>query len=78
MRLKLIRNYYLRYQRLRSLEVLLSTGQVKPAMVKYFVAEWRRELGVALHCLLNTEEGLRLGDTMDMFVNLANSRLDLT
>ena len=58
--------------------MLLSTGQVKPAMVKYFVAEWRRDLGVVLHCLLSTEEGLRLGDTMDMFVNLANSRLDLT
>ena len=47
-------------------------------MVRYFVADWRRELGVALHCLLNTEEGLRLGDTMDVLVNLANSGLDLT
>jgi len=71
-------NVYSRYQRLSSIEVLLSTGQVKPATVKYFVAEWRRELGVALHCLLSTEEGVRLGDTLDMFVNLANSRLDLT
>ena len=56
----------------------MSTGQVRAPAVRYFVAEWRRELGVAVHCLLSTEEGAKLSDTMDMFVNLVNSRLDLT
>jgi len=71
-------NVYSRYQGLASLQVLMSTGQVRAPAVRYFVAEWRRELGVAVHCLLSTEEGTKLADTMDMFVNLVNSRLDLT
>ena len=70
--------FLFRYQGLASLQVLMSTGQVRAPAVRYFVAEWRRELGVAVHCLLSTEEGTKLADTMDMFVNLVNSRLDLT
>ena len=54
----------------------MSTGQVRPRVAKYFVAEWKRELGVALHCLLTTKEGTGLRDTIDMFVTLANYRLD--
>ena len=69
---------YVRYQQLRSFKSLMYNGEVKPAAAKYFVAEWRRELWVALHCLLSTREGTRLGDTIDMFVTLANYRLDKT
>ena len=53
----------------------MSSQVARPAVVKYFVSEWRRELGVALNCLLTQKEGLRLLDTMDMFVTLANYRL---
>ena len=66
-----------RYQQMSSLHDLLSTGEVSAFMVRYYVTEWRRELGVSLHCLLSTEEGRGLGDNMDMFVKLVNSRLDL-
>jgi len=69
-------NVYSRYQQLRSFQVLMSTGQVRPRVAKYYVAEWKRELSVALHCLLTTKEGSRLRDTIDMFVTLANYRLD--
>jgi len=69
-------NVYSRYQQLRSLQVLMSTGEVSPEVAKYFVAEWKRELGVAFHCLLTTEEGTGLSDTIEMFVTLANYRLD--
>ena len=70
--------FYVRYQQLRSFKSLMYNGEIKPATAKYFVAEWKRELWVALHCLLSTKEGTRLGDTIDMFVTLANYRLDRT
>jgi len=76
--LKEFDHVYSRYQQLRSFKSLMYNGEVKPAAAKYFVAEWRRELWVALHCLLSTKEGTRLGDTIDMFVTLANYRLDRT
>jgi len=69
---------YSRYQQLSSIEVLLSTGQARKQVVRHIVGEWRRELGLALHCLLTQEEGNLLGDTLDMFVTLANTRLDMT
>jgi len=69
-------NVYSRHQQLRSFQVLMSTGQVRPRVAKYYVAEWKRELSVALHCLLTTKEGTGLKDTIDMFVTLANYRLD--
>ena len=58
--------------------MLLSTGQARKPVVRHIVGEWRRELGLALHCLLTQEEGNLLGDTLDMFVTLANTRLDMT
>jgi len=67
---------YSRYHQLRYFKSLMYNGEVKPATAKYFVAEWKRELWVALHCLLSTKEGTRLGDTIDMFVTLAHYRLD--
>eukprot|EP00092_Neocalanus_flemingeri_P025702 GFUD01027865.1.p1 GENE.GFUD01027865.1~~GFUD01027865.1.p1 ORF type:complete len:345 (+),score=93.21 GFUD01027865.1:155-1036(+) len=69
---------YSRYQQLSSIEVLLSTGLRRSAVVRHLVGEWRRELEVSLHCLLSVEEGNMLGDTLDMFVSLANTRLDIT
>jgi len=67
-----------RYQGLASLQALLCSGQVREPALRNFVGDWRRELGATLYSLLSTEDGIRLGDTMDMFVNLANSRLDMT
>ena len=72
------KNLFLRYHQLRYFKSLMYNGEVKPATAKYFVAEWKRELWVALHCLLSTKEGTRLGDTIDMFVTLAHYRLDMT
>eukprot|EP00092_Neocalanus_flemingeri_P034438 GFUD01037447.1.p1 GENE.GFUD01037447.1~~GFUD01037447.1.p1 ORF type:complete len:328 (+),score=86.71 GFUD01037447.1:350-1333(+) len=69
---------YSRYQQLSSIEVLLSTGLRRSAVVRHLVREWRRELEVSLHCLLSVEEGNMLGDTLNMFVSLANTRLDIT
>ena len=31
-----------------------------------------------LHCLVNTEEGLKLADTIDMFVSMAQTRIDFS
>jgi len=69
---------YSRYQQLSSVEVMLSTGRARKPVVRHIVGEWRRELEVALHCLLTQEEGNLLRDTLDMFVTLANTRLDIT
>ena len=57
---------------------MLSTGRARKPVVRHIVGEWRRELEVALHCLLTQEEGNLLRDTLDMFVTLANTRLDIT
>ena len=61
-----------------SIQLFLSRGEVSKIVLRYIVEEWRRELGVALHCLLKTEDGTTLLDTLDMFVRLANTRLDLS
>ena len=48
------------------------------ARLRWDLDNWRRELRLGLHCLLTTREGVRLEDTIDIFVNLASARLDLT
>ena len=40
------------------------------------VAAWRREMRNSLHCLVTTEEGTLLADTIEMYAVLANRRLD--
>ena len=56
---------------------LLGTGISNPA-VSYFLEEWRREMYLSLHCLVNTNEGVILADTIDMFYSTALARLDFT
>jgi len=67
---------YSRHQHLAAFEVLLST-QNNPIIIKYLVEEWKRDMDVSLHCLLSTEEGAMLADTLDMFVSLATARADI-
>ena len=66
---------YSRYVQLGSIKDLLATGIGGPA-AHYFLEEWRREMFDRLHCLVNTEEGLKLADTIDMFNNIAQARID--
>jgi len=40
------------------------------------VAAWRREMRNSLHCLVTTEEGTLLADTIEMYAVLVNRRLD--
>jgi len=68
---------YSKYIQLSSLRDLLDTGISIPA-VKYFLEEWRREMSAGLYCLLSTDEGVILGDSINMFYNFALTRLDLT
>jgi len=66
-----------KYEELRNLQGILSVEEGIPDIIKYYVVELRRDLRVALHCLLTSKEGFRLRDTIDKFVNLAKYRLDL-
>ena len=43
---------------------------------RLMVAAWRREMRNSLHCLVTTEEGTLLADTIEMYAVLANRRLD--
>merc|ERR1712138_189845 len=65
---------YQKYIQLRSIGDLLSSG-VSIHAVRYFLEDWRTEMLSGLHCLLNTEEGAKLSDTIDMFYRLALTRL---
>jgi len=40
------------------------------------VAAWRREMRNSLHCLVTTEEGTLLADTIEMYAVLVNRRID--
>lgn len=68
---------YSKYIQLASLRDLLDTGISIPT-VTYFIEEWSREMRAGLYCLLNTDEGVILEDSISMFYNLALTRLDLT
>ena len=74
-----VQKIFKKYEDLRNLHdrAIGQDWQNVPDMIKYYVEDWRRDLRVSLHCLLTTKEGFRLRDTIDMFVNLANYRLDL-
>ena len=56
---------------------LLSNGFSVP-VINYFLEEWRTEMLSGLQCLLYTEEGGKLSDTIDMFYKLALIRLTFT
>ena len=45
---------------------------------RWEVQGWQSEIKVGLHCLLSTEEGARLSQTIKMFEVLSSARLDLT
>ena len=62
-----------RYIQLASIRDLLST-RVDIHVVSYFLEEWRNEMWTGLHCLLNTKEGAKLSDAIDMFYRLALTR----
>ena len=62
---------------MRSIGDLLSNGFSVP-VISYFLEEWRTEMLSGLHCLLNTEEGGKLSDAIDMFYKLALTRLKFT
>ena len=63
-----------RYIQLGSLGALLDTG-VSIAAANYFLEEWRRDMRAGLSCLLSAEEGGILADTINMYYNLATTRL---
>ena len=62
-----------RYIQLGSIKDLLSSG-VDIHVLSYFLEEWRTDMWSGLHCLLNTEEGTKLSDAIDMFYRLALTR----
>ena len=66
-----------RYIQLGSLGDLLDTG-VSIAAANYFLEEWRRNMRAGLNCLLSAEEGGILADTINMYYNVAVTRLDFT
>lgn len=66
-----------RYIQLRSIGDLLSRG-VSIHALRYFLEDWRNEMLSGLHCFLNTEEGAKLSDTIDMYYRLALTRLKFT
>ena len=66
-----------RYVQIGSIKDLLDSG-VGHTAASYFLEEWRREMFLRLHCLVNTEEGLKLADTIDMFVSMAQTRIDFS
>ena len=64
-----------RYIQLASIRDLLSTRVgVDIHVVSYFLEEWRNEMWTGLHCLLNTKEGAKLSDAIDVFYRLARTR----
>ena len=58
-------------------EALLGRGGAV-VRVRWDLENWRRDIRLGLHCLLKTSEGRQLGDTIDIFYNLASARLDFT
>ena len=69
---------YARHLRLSSVRDVLSAGGVTVLELRLQLEEWRREVRRGLHCLLTTEEGGRLSQTISMFHRLATARLDLS
>ena len=56
----------------------LLSGGISVPVIRYFLEEWRTEMLSGLQCLLNTEEGGKVLDTIDMFYQLALTRLKFT
>ena len=67
---------YAKYEDLRSVRRLLEDG--RRVGVRWRVDRWWQEIQEGLHCLLNTEEGVRLTNTIDMFHVLATHRINLS
>jgi len=65
---------YARNSDLRTVGALLDSG-VSRQTLSWRLDGWWQELQLDLHCLLNTVEGTRLANTIDMFQVLANHRL---
>ena len=66
-----------RYPGLGSVGDLLAGGATG-LEVRYLVDSRRRELDLALHCLLTTQEGAKLANMLDMFDSLAHTRIDFS
>ena len=66
-----------RYPGLGSVSELLAGGATG-LEVRYLVDSRRRELDLALHCLLTTKEGAKLANMLDMFDSLAHTRIDFS
>ena len=66
-----------RYPGLGSVSELLAGGATG-LEVRYLVDSRRRELDLALHCLLTSQEGAKLANMLDMFDSLAHTRIDFS
>ena len=65
---------YARYEDLRSVGDIVSRGGSRTA-ARWRLDMWWREIQASLHCLLNTVEGTRLEETIQMFRELALYRI---
>ena len=65
-----------RYLGLGSVRDLLAGGNTR-LEVRYMLNSWRRELDLALHCLITSREGVELRSHLDMFDSLVKTRLNV-
>ena len=65
-----------RHTGLGSVRDLLAGGNTR-LEVEYMLNSWRRELDLALHCLLTTKDGAELRSHLDMFGSLVKTRLNV-
>ena len=67
-----------KYFQLSSVKAALAGRGGSVVRLRWDLHNWSRDLRLGLHCLLVTREGARLEETIQLFLQLASARLDLT
>ena len=70
----ILNRYCFRYSAILSIKDLLASGISKDSVL-LLLEEWRRDMEVALHCLVYSRTGHRVRARIEMVYNLARARL---